>query len=82
MKDTDGLVLLPPAPDTCQECATKHDPKHPHNRENLYYQMAFKIKHGRWPTWEDAMAHCSKLMQELWREELESEETLTRKEAR
>lgn len=69
-KDTGGLALLPPASDTCQECATKHDPHHPHNRESLYYQMAFKIKHGRWPTWDDAMTHCSEDTKELWKKEL------------
>jgi len=52
------MFLLPPAPDVCQECATKHAPERPHNKDSLYYQMKFQQVHGRWPTWEDAMEHC------------------------
>lgn len=63
-------VLFPCAPDVCQECAVDHDPDMPHNAQSLYYQYKFYQKHGRWPTWEDAMAHCSTEMQELWKEEL------------
>jgi len=70
-KGKGGMFLLPPKLDVCQECATKHKPEDPHNKESLYYQYAFRAKHGRWPTWEDAMAHCSKFMKEIWREELE-----------
>ena len=64
-------ILLPCAPDACQECAVKHKPTWPHDKESLYYQMAFYREHGRWPTWRDAMAHCSPRLQELWVEELE-----------
>ncbi len=65
-----GMFLLPPRSDLCQECATKHEPEMPHNQQSLYYQMAFKIKHGRSPTWADAMAHCSDEMKAVWTEEL------------
>lgn len=51
--------LLPPAPGKCQECAVAHKPEEHHNKDSLYYQMAFRQKHGRWPTWADAIAHCS-----------------------
>jgi len=71
-KKSSGLALMPPKPDVCQECATKHEPHHPHNKESLYYQMAFKIKHNRWPSWNDAMAHCSNLIKKVWKQELES----------
>jgi hypothetical protein len=60
-------MLLPPKPGTCNVCATKHEPELPHNRDSLYYQMAFQSEHGRWPTWADAMTHCSVQMQETWR---------------
>jgi hypothetical protein len=54
-----GLMLLPCRPDVCQECAVDHPVDHPHNAGSMYYQYRFRAKHKRWPTWEDAMAHCS-----------------------
>ena len=63
-------MSLPCAPDVCQECAVKHDPEMPHNQQSLYYQYKFYQKHGRWPTWEDALAHCSTEMQDAWKESL------------
>lgn len=62
--------LFPAKPGTCPECAVGHPPTHPHDQQSLFYQYAFYAKHGRWPTWEDAMAHCPAGIQELWREEL------------
>lgn len=64
------MILLPPAPDVCQECAVDHKPDEPHNQQSLYYQMAFHMKHGRWPTWHDALAHCDERTRELWLIEL------------
>jgi hypothetical protein len=58
--------LMPCAPDVCQECAVKHDPDMPHNQQSLYYQYKFYQQHGRWPTWKDAMAHCTPGMQDAW----------------
>ena len=63
-------TLLPASPGTCPECATEHEPHLPHNRESLYYQYTFHAKNNKWPTWEDAMAHCSNEMKTLWRKEL------------
>lgn len=63
-------ILFPCPPDVCQECAVDHDQEMPHNQKSLYYQYKFYQQKGRWPTWEDAMAHCSSEMQELWKEEL------------
>lgn len=60
------FMLLPAKPGTCPECATKHEPKMPHNQQSLYYQYHFYNEHGRWPTWEDAMAHCSEEMRKYW----------------
>ncbi len=65
-----GFMLVPPAPDVCQECAEKHDPAQPHNKASLYYQYSFYAKHGRFPTWADAMAHCSEEIQQAWKAEL------------
>ncbi len=64
-----GMMLLPPKPGVCQICATDHHPDFPHNQQSLYYQYYFYGKHGRWPTWEDAMAHCSDEMKAVWIEE-------------
>lgn len=65
-----GLRLLPCAPDVCQECAIKHDPAEPHNKQSLYYQYKFYGEHKRWPTWSDAIAHCSPELREAWKNEL------------
>lgn len=64
------FMLMPPAPDVCQECAVKHDPMMPHNRDSLYYQYAFYAKNGRWPTWADAMAHCPEEIKVYWTDAL------------
>ena len=64
------MFLLPPPQDACQICATEHEKHYPHNKESLYYQMVFFNQHGRYPTWDDAMLHCSKEMRKAWREEL------------
>lgn len=69
-KEMGELIILPPKPDVCQECATEHKPSEPHNQQSLYYRCYFKGKHGCWPTWEDAMAHCDEGTKRLWREEL------------
>lgn len=63
--------LLPAAPGTCQECATKHEPYEPHNQQSLFYQYRFYDQNGRWPLWSDAMAHCSSLVRAAWKRELE-----------
>ena len=64
------MDLMPPHEGTCSECATDHDPKLPHNQQSLFYQYKFYNEHGRWPVWEDAMAHCSEEMKAFWRSEL------------
>lgn len=71
LKEKHGMTLIGRVPEgTCPECAVKHDPEQPHNRDSLAYQYKFYDKHGRWPTWEDAMAHCSDDIKEFWRMEL------------
>lgn len=67
-----GLKMLGKVPDgTCPECAVEHEPGQPHNRGSLAYQYKFYDKHGRFPTWKDAMEHCSDEVKELWIAELE-----------
>ena len=59
--------MLAPAPEgTCPECAIKHDPGYPHDAASLFYQYRFFGEHGRWPTWNDALAHCEPVTQERW----------------
>ena len=67
-----GCFALMPAPaGTCQECAVDHDPEQPHNQQSLFYQYKFYNEHGRWPTWKDAMEHCSEDIKAFWKRELE-----------
>jgi hypothetical protein len=65
-----NVHLLPPAPGTCNVCATKHDEGQPHNRNSLYYQTHYLMTHDRNPTWYDAMAHCTYSTQQTWLREL------------
>lgn len=46
-------------PGRCKVCATKHPPEDPHDRDSLYYQNRFYKLHKRFPTWQDAMNHCT-----------------------
>lgn len=55
----------------CPECACQHEPHLPHNNESLFYQYRFFDQHGVWPTWADAMAHCTEDRIKLWTIELE-----------
>ena len=66
-------MLLPCAPDVCQECAVKHEPEMPHNQQSLYYQYKFYHQNGRWPTWEDALAHCPNDVKDVWKNALRNE---------
>lgn len=64
------IQIIPPRPGTCPECAVDHDRTMPHNRDSLYYQMRFRQRNGRFPTWADAMAHCSDMVKAYWTGEL------------
>ena len=64
-------MLLPAAPGTCSECAVKHEPWLPHNKNSLFYQMKFSTEHGRSATWDDAMSHCTEEMKTSWKETME-----------
>ena len=67
------MTLLPPRPDVCQECASDHLPDEAHNQTSLYYQYAFRGKHGRWPKWSDAIAHLEPALRAVWEQELRAE---------
>ncbi len=71
MKQYPGrMMLLPCKLGVCQECAVNHTPDFPHNKDSLYYQYHFYFEHNRWPTWTDAMAHCTDEMKSFWVDEL------------
>ncbi len=57
-----AMYLLPCKPGVCQECAVDHAKDFPHDANSLYYQYHFLAEHGRWPTWKDALAHCTEDM--------------------
>jgi len=64
-------MLLPPNPGDCQQCAVDHEPEQPHNQQSLYWQYWFYGKHGRWPTWHDAMRHCTEDIRQFWTKALQ-----------
>lgn len=64
------MMLMPPAPDHCQQCAATHSPDQPHNQQSLYWQFWFNNTYGRSPTWADAMEHCTPICREYWTTEL------------
>ncbi|MCD8218093.1 MAG: hypothetical protein LUD01_08635, partial [Clostridiales bacterium] len=67
-----GIQLIEITPKgTCPECGVVHKPGYPHYRDSIVYQYIFYDRHGRWPTWADAMAHCTDSMKAVWIKELE-----------
>lgn len=65
------FTMIGRAPEgTCPECAIKHNPKAPHDVQSLFYQYKFYDGHGRFPTWVDAMEHCTNEVKAMWTEEL------------
>lgn len=71
LKERHGMMMLGKPPEgTCPMCAVAHDPALPHNRDSLAYQYKFYDENGRWPTWSDAMVHCSEEVKAFWIEEL------------
>ena len=65
-----AMMLLPPGDNVCQICAVDHEHDQPHNQQSLFYQYHFYSTHGRWPTWSDALAHCTPEMQREWKTKL------------
>lgn len=69
--DGTEVLMLPAGGDRCETCNWIHRPELPHNRETIFYQMRFYYENGyRWPTWRDAMAHCSEDIKKAWAETL------------
>ena len=59
MDSMEEIKIRAPGPRTCPVCAAVHAPDQPHDRDSLYYQNWFFKRYKRFPTWTDAMAHCS-----------------------
>jgi hypothetical protein len=68
-------TVLPPSAG-CKECGREHEPDQPHDVQSLTYQYYFRSREARagreerWPTWRDAMAHCTPEVQQRWTDAL------------
>jgi len=47
-------------------------PESPHDASTIEYQSWFQREHGRLPTWEDALSHCSEEDKGLMRQVLKA----------
>ena len=66
----EGIKVCAPGPGKCPICATEHDPSAPHDRDSLYYQYRLYRDNNRFPSWENAMNHCSEKVRAAWRKKL------------
>lgn len=64
------IRITAPTPRTCPICAAKHDERDPHDRDSLFYQNQFYKAHRRFPSWWDAMGHCTETTKAAWVEKL------------
>ena len=44
---------------SCPECGEEHSSNMAHNAFTFVYRLKFYDKHGRFPTWKDAMSHLA-----------------------
>ena len=65
--------ITAPVPGTCPVCATVHEEQEPHDLYSLYYQNQFFKAHKRFPTWADALRHCSPITKAVWAEKLKKD---------
>jgi len=67
LKDVVDMTMFEKAPEgACPLCGEKHIPNMPHNRNSPTYLLKFYDKYRRFPTWEDAMAHCPDEVKKYW----------------
>ena len=57
-------------PTDCPQCGRAHDAQTPHCWGDTVYMTRFQEKHGRLPTWGDAMANLDEYAQARWRTRL------------
>lgn len=58
--------LMPPKPGACTTCAVIHPPDRPHNPDSLYWATKNELEGKPPPTWDDALAHVSDEIHEIW----------------
>ncbi len=64
-------TFLPAPEGTCSKCAVEHEDEQPHNQQSLFWQYWFyRNSGGQWPTWSDAMEHCTDEVKGLWKKHL------------
>lgn len=69
-KGTEKVRITAPVPGSCPMCATFHGNDEPHDLGSLYYQNKFYKIYRRFPTWADALWHCSASVKAEWKEKL------------
>ncbi|WP_342505660.1 hypothetical protein [Sporosarcina sp. FSL K6-2383] len=70
-----GFMMIDNVPEgKCKVCATGHSEDQPHNQQSIHYQYKFYDENGRWPTWNDAMKHCSDDVKKYWSNALKSKD--------
>ena len=60
-------------PGLCEVCAFAHAEDLAHNIQSLAYQIGFKLRWDRFPTWADACAHLTAPQREVWKTAMEGE---------
>lgn len=71
-KETLDFKILPPTPGSCSVCGVPHVEGQPHNAQSIFYQYRFYGAYGRWPTWADAIAHCTENVKQVWTEQIKT----------
>lgn len=61
------FMMMPARPGLCTVCAFDHASDLAHNLQSLAYQVGFKLRWERDPTWADACAHLTVPQREAWR---------------
>ena len=69
LKDRFGMTLMPAKPGVCPKCGRDHEDSFPHDRDSMLYQYTFYDENGIFPSWADAMAHCSEGVKAYWMEQ-------------
>lgn len=66
-ENTAGVRVEEHSMSACPICGYVHGSDSPHEASSMTYQLRFHREHGRLPTWEDAIAHCSEEDKDLMR---------------
>ena len=65
------FMMMPAKPGLCSVCAFDHAEDLAHNIQSLTYQVGFKLRWDRSPTWADACAHLTAPQRKAWRAAME-----------